>query len=293
VDIIRTVSEMQRYAETERRKGKRIALVPTMGFFHDGHLSLMREGRKKGDRLVVSLYVNPTQFAPTEDFSTYPRNFERDRQLAEGVGADVLFIPANGEMYPEGYQTYVLVEGVTDNLCGKSRPSFFRGVTTVCTKLFHIVKPHLTIFGRKDFQQYVTIKRMVRDLNMDIEVIGLPTVREPDGLAMSSRNIHLSPAERMAALSLNRSLQMAECLYDGGERDARRIVGQVSDHITGQPGTEIDYVQICDTATMRDINTIEGEAILALAVRVGKTRLIDNHVFGEPLAVSAEHPGES
>ena len=285
MEIIRTVSEMQRFAESARRAGRRIALVPTMGYFHEGHLSLMREGKKRGDLLVVSLYVNPTQFAPTEDFSSYPRDFERDRGLAAGEGTDILFVPDDREMYPEGYQTYVLVEGITDNLCGKSRPIFFRGVTTVCTKLFHIVKPHLTVFGRKDFQQFVTIMRMVRDLNLDMEVVGLPTVREPDGLAMSSRNVRLSPSERIASLSLSCSLLMAERLYERGERNAGIIIQRVSDQIAGQPGTEIDYVQICDAATMRDIPLIDGEAVLALAVRVGKTRLIDNHLFGEPLAL--------
>ena len=213
--------------EAERCRGRRIAFVPTMGYFHEGHLNLMRIGRKRGDCLVVSIYVNPTQFAPTEDFEAYPRDFERDRQLAEEVGVDVIFYPDNQEMYPEGYQTYVEVEGVTNNLCGISRPRFFRGVTTVCTKLFHIVKPHVTIFGKKDFQQYVTIKRMVRDLNMDIEVIGMETTREPDGLAMSSRNVYLKPDERESALSLSRSLGLAEELYDEGERDAGVILAEV------------------------------------------------------------------
>lgn len=292
MEIIRTISEMQRFAESERMSGRRIALVPTMGYFHDGHLSLMRAGRQRGDRLVVSLYVNPTQFAPTEDFATYPRDLERDRRLAEGEGVDVLFVPDNREMYPEGYRTYVLVEGVTDNLCGKSRPLFFRGVTTICTKLFHIVKPHLTLFGRKDFQQYVTIKRLVRDLNMEIEVIGMPTVREADGLAMSSRNVRLSPTERVSALSLSRSLLLAERLYEGGERNSRAVIDRVKERISCQPGTEIDYVQICDADTMQDIPLIQGEAVLAMAVRVGKTRLIDNHLFGEPLAIKPDPPGE-
>jgi pantoate--beta-alanine ligase len=285
LEIIRTALQMQGFADAERKAGRRIALVPTMGYFHAGHLSLMREGRGRGDCLVVSLFVNPTQFAPTEDLAAYPRDFERDRGLAEKEGADVLFVPDDREMYPEGYQTYVLVEGVTNNLCGISRPHFFRGVTTVCTKLFHIVKPHLAVFGRKDFQQYVTIKRMVCDLNMDIEVIGLPTVREPDGLAMSSRNVYLSPAERASALGLSRSLVRAERLYEGGERDAAAIIREVSAFIAGHPGAAIDYVQICDAATMRDIPRIDSEAVLALAVRVGRTRLIDNHLFGEPLAI--------
>lgn len=274
---------MQRYAEGERKAGRRIALVPTMGYFHEGHLQLMQEARRQADRSVVSLYVNPTQFAPTEDFAAYPRDVERDRRMAEAEKVDVLFVPDDRSMYPAGYQTFVTVEDVTNHLCGLSRPLFFRGVTTVCTKLFHLVKPHVTIFGRKDFQQYVTIRRMVRDLNMDIEVIGLPTVRDADGLAMSSRNVYLSAAERADALSLSRSLKWAESLYARGERDAAPIIEGVRERITGQKGTGIDYVQICDTETMKDVERIEGECVLALAVRIGRTRLIDNHVFGEPI----------
>lgn len=285
MQIVQTIHEMQAIAEAERRRGRRIAFVPTMGYFHEGHLNLMRVGRKEADCLAVSIYVNPTQFAPTEDFAAYPRDLERDQRLAEGVGVDWVFSPDNREMYPEGYQTHVEVEGVTKNLCGASRPHFFRGVATVCTKLFHIVKPHVTVFGRKDFQQYVTIRRMVRDLNMDIEVIGMQTTREPDGLAMSSRNVYLKPSERESALSLSRSLRLAKERHERGERDAAVILSEIRNFIQGQPHTEIDYVRICDTETMSDIPRIEGEAVLALAVRVGKTRLIDNHVFGEPLDI--------
>jgi pantoate--beta-alanine ligase len=274
---------MQMIAESERRRGRRIAFVPTMGYFHEGHLNLMRLGREQGDCLAVSIYVNPTQFAPTEDFEAYPRDFERDRRLAEEVGVDLIFTPDNREMYPDGYRTYVEVEGVTNNLCGVSRPRFFRGVTTVCTKLFHIVMPHLTVFGRKDFQQYVTIKRMVQDLNMAIEVIGMQTTREPDGLAMSSRNTYLKPEERETALSLSRSLRLAKELYEEGERDSGIILTEVRKFIAGYPRAEIDYAKICDTVTMEDAVRIEGETVFALAVRVGRTRLIDNHVFGENL----------
>jgi len=276
---------MQEFAEAERCRGRRIAFVPTMGFFHEGHLNLMRIGRKKGDCLVVSIYVNPTQFAPTEDLDSYPRDFERDRQLAEAVGVDVIFYPDNREMYPEGYQSYLTVEGVTNNLCGISRPRFFRGVTTVCTKLFNIVKPHVTIFGKKDYQQYVTIRQMVRDMNMDIEVIGMDTTREPDGLAMSSRNAYLNPEERKSALSLSRSLALARDLYKEGVLESEVILEKVRERIAGYPGTQIDYARICDAKTMRDVARIESSCILALAVRVGKTRLIDNHVFGEDLEI--------
>lgn len=284
--IVRSAQEMQGWAEAQRRRGRRIAFVPTMGYFHEGHLNLMRLARRKGDRLVVSIYVNPTQFSPTEDLGAYPRDFERDRKLAESVGVDVIFYPDNSEMYPEGFQTYVKVEEVTANLCGISRPHHFRGVTTVCAKLFNIVKPHVTIFGKKDYQQYVTIRRMVRDMNMDIEVIGMDTTREADGLAMSSRNVYLNSDQRRSALSLSRSLALARDLYQRGERRSEVILEKVREGIAGCPETQIDYARICDTRTMGDVPHIEGECVLALAVKVGKTRLIDNHVFGEPLDIA-------
>ncbi|MCX5843210.1 MAG: pantoate--beta-alanine ligase, partial [Deltaproteobacteria bacterium] len=207
--ILNTAREMQAFSESLRNKGKNIAFVPTMGYFHEGHLSLMQEGARLGDFLAISIYVNPTQFGPGEDLGRYPRDFERDRSLAEGVGVDVIYYPENKEMYPEYYQTYVTVEAVTQNLCGITRPGHFRGVATVCAKLFNIVKPHVAIFGKKDFQQLVTIKRMVQDLNMDLEIIGMPIVREADGLAMSSRNVYLKEKERDSALSLSRSLMIA------------------------------------------------------------------------------------
>jgi pantoate--beta-alanine ligase len=279
LEIIETVSAMQNFAETNRRNGQRISLVPTMGYFHEGHLNLMRIGRKVGDCLVVSIYVNPTQFAPTEDFAAYPRDFERDRSLAEEVGVDVIFYPSNKKMYPAGYQTYVDVREVTKNLCGISRPNFFQGVATVCTKLFHIVKPHAAIFGKKDFQQYVVIKRMVQDLDMDIEVIGMDITREPDGLAMSSRNVYLSSQERKSALSLSASLGLAEELYSKGERSSEKILERVRKMISDNPFTKIDYAKICDAATIKDVDKMEGECVLALAVWVGKTRLIDNRGF--------------
>jgi pantoate--beta-alanine ligase len=274
---------MQQASEQRRRSGKRIAFVPTMGYFHEGHLNLMREARRRGDWVVVSIYVNPTQFGPNEDFEAYPRDFDRDSRLAGLVGVDALFCPESRMMYPEGYQTYAEVERVTRNLCGLTRPGHFRGVTTVCLKLFHIVKPHLTVFGRKDFQQYVTIRRMVQDLNLDLDVVGIPTTREPDGLAMSSRNVYLHDGERVSALSLSRSLQLAEQLYESGERRAEAILQEVRGVIEACPHTRIDYAKICATATLEDVGRIDGEAVLALAVWVGRTRLIDNHLFGEPL----------
>ncbi|MBN2517095.1 MAG: pantoate--beta-alanine ligase [Deltaproteobacteria bacterium] len=283
--VIETVREMQAFSESMRMEGKKIALVPTMGYLHEGHLSLMREGRKRGNCLIISIYVNPTQFGPAEDLDKYPRDFERDEALARNVGVDVIFYPSNEEMYPEHYQTYVNVEEVTDNLCGLSRPGHFRGVTTVCAKLFNMTKPNVTIFGQKDFQQLVTIKRMVTDLNMDLEVVGLPTVREHDGLAMSSRNTYLKEDERESALSLSRSLKLAKELYDAGERSAAEIISKMTAFIEEHPHTDIDYIKICDTTTMKDVQTIERESVVALAVRVGLPRLIDNYVFGEPLNI--------
>jgi len=283
--IISSIREMQVFSESARNSGQKISFVPTMGYFHDGHLSLMREGRQRADCLAISIYVNPTQFGPSEDFEKYPRDFERDKGLAEGVGVDVIFYPEDKEMYPEHYQTYVNVENVTQNLCGMSRPGHFRGVTTVCAKLFNIVKPHSAIFGKKDFQQLVAIKRMVIDLNMDLDIIGMPIVREPDGLAMSSRNVYLKTDEREGALSLSRSLNIAKEMYDRGERDVAAILAQVRKYIERHPHTNIDYAKICDTTTLKDIGNIEGESVLALAVKINKTRLLDNYVFGNRLDV--------
>jgi len=283
--IIKSAKEMQLFSESLRNQGKIVTFVPTMGYFHEGHLNLMREAGKRGDCVVISIYVNPTQFGPNEDFEQYPRDFDRDLAMAESVGVDVIYFPSNQEMYPPNYQTYVTVEGVTDNLCGLSRPGHFRGVATVCAKLFNAVKPHIAVFGKKDFQQLVTIKRMVQDLNLDLEVVGMATTREPDGLAMSSRNIYLTVEERKSALSLSRSLKIARELYEQGERDAAKIAEKVKSNIESNLYTKIDYVQICDTTTMKDVARLEGECVIALAVRVGKTRLIDNYVFGEELAI--------
>jgi pantoate--beta-alanine ligase len=281
--IICSAREMQSFSESLRNRGQKIAFVPTMGYFHDGHLSLMREGKMRGDCLAISIYVNPTQFGPSEDFERYPRDFERDKALADGVGVDVVFYPENKEMYPEHYQTYINVEKVTENLCGISRPGHFRGVTTVCAKLFNIVKPHYALFGKKDFQQLSAIKRMVQDLNMDLEIIGMPIVRETDGLAMSSRNVYIKEDERNSALSLSRSLKLAKQMYDRGERDAFRILDEVKIFIEGHPYARIDYAKICDTTTLKDSERLEGESVLALAVMISKTRLIDNYVFGDVL----------
>jgi len=283
--IIESAKKMQSYSESLRRQGKKIAFVPTMGYFHDGHLCLMREAKKMAECVVVSIYVNPTQFGPKEDFSKYPRDFDRDLKMAESVNADVIFYPSNKEMYPAGYQTHVEVEKVTQNLCGISRPGHFRGVTTVCCKLFNMVKPHIAVFGKKDCQQFITIKRMVADLNMDLQIIGIPTMRESDGLAMSSRNKYLKKNEKSSALTLFKSLKLAQKLYSGGERKSSVIIGKVEKMIKGAPYSAIDYIKICSTKTLKDVEEIKGQSVIALAVKVGTTRLIDNHVFGEKLKV--------
>jgi pantoate--beta-alanine ligase len=247
-----------------------------MGYFHQGHLSLMEAGRKQANLLVVSLFVNPLQFAPGEDLERYPRDFERDARLAREVGVDILFCPEGKDLYPEDFQTHVTVEKVTRNLCGASRPGHFQGVATVVCKLFNIVKPHLALFGQKDFQQLVAIRQMVRDLNMDLEVVGLPTVREADGLAMSSRNVYLSPEERIWARSLSQALEKAQDLVREGERRPESVLVQVRAWIQRFPGATIDYARIVDPETLEELQVVGRQGLLALAVFVGKTRLIDN-----------------
>ncbi|MFH1626321.1 MAG: pantoate--beta-alanine ligase [Pseudomonadota bacterium] len=277
--IISSIREMQKFSEDARSGGKIIALVPTMGFLHEGHLELMEEGRKRAGLLIISIFVNPTQFGRGEDLEKYPRDLERDKGLAQRVGVDTIFTPLASEMYPAGYQTYVNVEEVTKNLCGASRPTHFRGVTTVVAKLFNIVKPHIALFGEKDFQQLVTVRQMVRDLNFDVEIVGVSTVREEDGLAMSSRNAYLTPEEHKAALSLSRSISKARDLFQLGERGAENIIREVIRIVGSETLTDIDYVKICDSQTLEDIDKIDRDAVLALAVKVGRTRLIDNLTF--------------
>jgi len=279
--IVSTMREMCSISDELRKGGKTIVLVPTMGCFHEGHLSLMGEGRKRGDVLVVSLFVNPTQFGEGEDYEVYPRDFSRDKNLAEGTGVDILFVPTMEEMYPEGYQTFVEVERLTESMEGRFRPTHFRGVTTVVTKLFNIVRPHIAIFGEKDFQQLVVIRRMAEDLNMGVEIIGMSIVRERDGLAMSSRNQYLTPNQRKAALCLNHSLQKAFQLFRSGERNPRRIMDAVKKVIEVEGEVTIDYVEIRDVRTLEEIEIIEDQAIIALAGKVGKVRLIDNVILRE------------
>ncbi len=270
---------MQKFSDHQRQEGKVIALVPTMGYLHKGHLNLMEEGRRRADVLIISIFVNPTQFGKGEDYQEYPRDLARDKKLARKVGADVIFTPKTSLMYPSGYQTWVEVKEVTKNLCGASRPGHFSGVTTVVAKLFNIIKPHIALFGEKDFQQLVTIKRMVMDLNFDIEIVGMPTVREEDGLALSSRNTYLAPRERAAALSLSRSLRRAQELIATGERNASRIIQEVKAIIGREKIIDIDYINICDIEGLKDLRKIEQRAVIALAVKLGKTRLIDNCIL--------------
>jgi pantoate--beta-alanine ligase len=277
--VIEHIQEMRDWSEAERRAGRRIVLVPTMGALHEGHLSLVREGKKSGERLVASLFVNPAQFGSSEDLAAYPRDFERDRNLLEKEKADVLFHPSAAEIYPEGYQTFVEVEKLAPLLCGEFRPGHFRGVATVVAKLFNIVRPHAAIFGAKDYQQLQLIRRMALDLNFDVEVVGCPIVREKDGLALSSRNRYLSREERAAALSLSRSLKRAESMVEEGERESTRIIDAVRAEIEKEPLARIDYARVCGPETLVEVARIEREAILALAVRIGKTRLIDNTIL--------------
>ena len=270
---------MQQEAIHLLQSGKTVVLVPTMGYFHEGHLTLMREGRKHGDALIVSIFVNPKQFGPAEDLQRYPRDLERDVTLAESVGVDVVFAPEAGAMYEEGFQTHVDLELLPGHLCGPSRPGHFRGVATVVAKLFNIIRPHVAIFGEKDYQQLAVIRRMVRDLNFGIRIVGVPTVREPDGLAMSSRNTYLSEEERHAALSLFASLQRAQQAVTAGEREAGTLIRLTSEFITSHPYTKIDYVAVCDPDTLEDVNRIDKPALMALAVWAGGTRLIDNAIL--------------
>lgn len=276
MNVIRSAEEMQQAAEALRLSGKVLALVPTMGFFHEGHLELMRVAKRHADVVMISIFVNPTQFGPKEDLETYPRDLEGDLLKAETVEVDLAFVPSAPMMYPVSFQTRVSVEKMTKHLCGISRPTHFDGVTTVVAKLFNIAKPHIAVFGQKDFQQLTVVTRMVQDLNMDVRIIGVPTVREPDGLAMSSRNSFLNADERRSALCLKRSLDLARTLVRKGEVRAEPLIEAVSKMILGYPFTEIDYVNLCNPVSMEDVETVEGETLLALAVRVGKTRLIDN-----------------
>ncbi len=276
--IITKVKEMQRVADELRREGKVIGVVPTMGYLHEGHLSLIRIAKEKSDVVITTIFVNPLQFAPHEDYDKYPRDFERDVKLAQSAGCDIIFYPSVEEMYPENFLTYVEVEKITKVLEGEFRPTHFRGVTTVVAKLFNITKPHIAVFGQKDAQQALIIKQMVRDLNFDIEIIVAPIVREADGLAMSSRNVYLSESERKDATVLYQSLKLAEKLVKEGERNPQNIVSQMEELIRSKPTAKIDYIAIVDPNTLEKVEKLEEgeEYLVAIAVRIGSTRLIDN-----------------
>jgi pantoate--beta-alanine ligase len=275
--IIRKISIMQKVADRLREEGKSIGFVPTMGALHQGHLSLMQRARRENDIVVISIFVNPTQFGPGEDYRRYPRPFEKDRRLAQRESVDIIFYPSGSEMYREGYSTYVEVEKLSKVLCGLSRPGHFRGVASAVCKLFNIVKPHIAYFGQKDYQQLKIIKRMVQDLNMEVEIRECPIVREPDGLAMSSRNSYLSSQERKEALSLYRALKRAKQLIKAGN-SVPNVISEMEEIIQREPHAKIDYIKIVDPQTLEDVNKIRpGRTVLiALAIWIGKNRLIDN-----------------
>lgn len=274
--IFETPKGMRAWSLEQKRLGKTIGFVPTMGALHEGHLSLMRASVKENDVSVASIFVNPTQFAPNEDFNKYPRTFETDKAMCEEVGIQVIYAPGPKEMYPEGYSTYVNVEKVSEGLCSKTRPHFFRGVATVVAKLFNAVLPDRAYFGQKDAQQYAVIRRMAEDLDMGIEVIEMPIIREPDDLAMSSRNRYLSPEDHQRALCLSKSLFAAEAMLKAGERSAAAIIAAVRE---GMKTVEIDYVEVVDAGTMQPVERVEGPIVLAVAAQVGPARLIDNIKF--------------
>jgi pantoate--beta-alanine ligase len=273
MQVVGLISEIRTLRQ--QRSGT-VGFVPTMGYLHRGHLALVKQARIENSSVIVSIYVNPIQFGPKEDFSTYPRDLSNDLELLREEGTDIVFVPSDNEMYPPGFSSWVDVEKVAETLEGASRPGHFRGVATVVAKLFNIVQPTRAYFGQKDAQQVVVIKRMVTDLNLGIDIVVVPTVREEDGLAMSSRNIYLSPAERKTATILFKALTLARHLRQSGENDADKLRGQMTSLIRKEPLAQIDYVSIADTKTLEELNLIDRPALVSLAVLIGKTRLIDN-----------------
>ncbi len=274
--IVESVAGMKALSREWRSAGRTIGLVPTMGYLHEGHLSLVRESKRRAGATVVSIFVNPTQFGPNEDLAKYPRDLEKDAAYLEKAGVDVLFHPAAAEVYPPGYRTFVEVEGLQDKLCGRSRPGHFKGVATVVLKLFEMVSPDLAFFGAKDAQQVLIIRRLARDLDLDVEVVTCPLVREPDGLALSSRNAYLSAEERQAALALSIGLRGAERAVTAGERDAAKIVAGIRAVLEAEPLARVDYVAAVDPETLEPVTEMRGDVLVALAVFIGPTRLIDN-----------------
>ena len=279
MEVVKEKARIREIVEEARAAGRTVGLVPTMGYFHGGHLELMRRARAECDLVVISLFVNPTQFGPGEDLEAYPRDFERDRGMAEGVGVDYIFNPEPEEMYPEGFSTHVEVEGVSDILCGAIRPGHFRGVATVVAKLFNIVPANRAYFGQKDAQQLAVIKRMATDLDFSLEVIAVPTVREEDGLAMSSRNTYLTGRDRADALVLSRALRTAAGMIEAGERDASEVSRAMQGVFDALPSVNLEYIAICDNIYLKPLEELHGEVLIAVAARVGKARLIDNMVF--------------
>ena len=277
--ICNRIEQMRFATRAARREGNRLGLVPTMGALHEGHLSLVRAAKDRGDVVVVSIFVNPTQFGPNEDFSKYPRTFERDCELLEKEGVDLVFAPSVNEMYPDGAVTYVTVEGMSDRLCGKSRPGHFRGVTTVVAKLFNIVEPDLAFFGQKDAAQAAIIKRMVRDLNTSVEIVVCPIVREPGGLAMSSRNAYLDARQRKSALVLSRSLEAVKQAFNQGKRNPATLADEGKAIFSEEPSVRLDYFEMVNPETLEPVNHLNGEVLVAIAAYVGTTRLIDNLVL--------------
>ena len=274
--VCNTIAEMRALSRAERSVGKRLGLVPTMGALHEGHLSLVRAAKAQTNVVAASIFVNPTQFAPNEDFDKYPRTFERDCQSLENEDVDVIFAPSVEEMYPEKLITYVTVEGLSDKLCGRSRPGHFRGVTTVVAKLFHIIEPDVAFFGQKDAVQLTLIRRMAQDLNFPVKVVGCPIVREPDGLAMSSRNAYLDTEQRGRAVLLYRSLMRVKEMYEDGERSSARLVSTAKEIFSAKPGVVLDYFEIVDPETLDPVAQAMPGCLVAVAAIVGTTRLIDN-----------------
>lgn len=273
--IVETIEEVRKQVKEWKKQGLTVGLVPTMGYLHEGHQSLMEAARKENDKVVVSIFVNPMQFGPTEDLAEYPRDLDHDAKLCEKVGVDLIFHPEPEEMYQPDFCSFVDMTGLTEGLCGKTRPIHFRGVCTVVNKLFNIVQPDKAYFGQKDGQQLAVIRRMVRDLNMDIQIVGCPIIREEDGLAKSSRNTYLSAEEREAALILSQTIAFGKELAET-EKDAEKVVEAMKEKIETEPMAKIDYVEAVDAISMQPVETLEGECMLAMAVYIGKTRLIDN-----------------
>ncbi len=275
--IVTRSKDMQRLSLEYKRRGKTVGFVPTMGYLHEGHTSLINIARKHADIVVVSIFVNPIQFGPSEDYDRYPRDIERDKEILEKMGVDIMFYPSVDDLYPKGFTTYVEVKGLSDKLCGRYRPGHFRGVTTVVAKLFNIVMPDIAVFGEKDAQQAIIIKRMVRDLNFPVKIIVGPTVREPDGLAMSSRNEYLTEEERKVAPAIYQSLLLAKNLVEQGERDASKIIAAMHEFLSKYDRIRVEYIEIVDKEELNPIERLEkGEALIAIAAYLGKARLIDN-----------------